>query len=87
MRSICSAPSLPLTRFLFAHIYISHKDGPIVRDGHGQGMDWVYPIPYPKSFPMDIQLSIPISIHTRILPKYIIRGYPYPTRKPFNFFF
>ena len=54
--------------------------GPKVRcrDGHGSGI----PIPYPKSLPMGTRLSIPMDIHTRILPEYIIHGYPYPTRNP-----
>ena len=58
----------------------------------GQGWSWVgyesgVPIPYPKSLPMDTRISIPISIHTQILPRFIIHGYPYPTQNPFNFFF
>ena len=50
--------------------------------GYGSGI----PIPDPKSLPMDIRLSIPVNIHTRILPEHIIHGYPYPTRNPFKFF-
>ena len=48
--------------------------------GYGSGI----PIPDPKSLPMDTRLSIPVNIHTRILPEYIIHGYPYLTRNPFN---
>ena len=44
-------------------------------------------IPDPKILPMDIRLLIPVNIHTRILPEYIIHGYPYPTRNPFNLIF
>ena len=36
---------------------------------------------------MDTRLLIPVNIHTRILPEYIIHGCTYPTRNPFNFFF
>ena len=31
--------------------------------------------PYPKNLPVDTRISIPI--HTRILPRFIIHGYPY----------
>ena len=31
--------------------------------------------PYPKDLPVDTRISIPI--YTRILPRFIIHGYPY----------
>ena len=57
-----------------------------------QGWSWVgygsgIPIAYPKYLPIDTWIAMPISIHTRFLLRFIIRGYPYPIRYPFNFFF
>ena len=52
------------------------------------GRVWIrYTHTLPENLLMDTRISIPISIHTRILPGFIIQGYPYPTRNPFNFFF
>ena len=45
-------------------------------------------IEYTHTLPEKFAHEYPIiNTHTRILPEYIIHGYPYPTRNPFNFVF